>query len=225
MKKNGMKKLAVFLLALLMTALCLTACGGSKLTLTIADGNTKTEVEVGSGTKVSDILKAAGITLGDKDTCVPDLNAEITDSSIKITVNRYTEPAATEAPTAAEEVKEEKVTEKIAYSTREEYSSALYEGEREVTRKGVEGEREITYKVTYADGKETAREKISEKVIKEPVDEIVTIGTGSDNDGYDGSDESGRTEVSRVPYYDCDGSGHGYWEITYDDGSVEYEEF
>ncbi len=32
-------------------------------------------------------------------------------------------------------------------------------------------------------------------------------------------------EVSRVAYDDCDGSGHGYFEITYSDGSVKYEEY
>ena len=39
------------------------------------------------------------------------------------------------------------------------------------------------------------------------------------------STTAGRTEVSRSPFYDCDGSGHGYNEIVYSDGSIEYEEF
>lgn len=32
-------------------------------------------------------------------------------------------------------------------------------------------------------------------------------------------------EVSRQAFDDCDGSGHGFWEITYSDGSVAYEEY
>lgn len=32
-------------------------------------------------------------------------------------------------------------------------------------------------------------------------------------------------EVSREAYDDCDGSGHGYYEITYSDGSVAIEEY
>ena len=32
-------------------------------------------------------------------------------------------------------------------------------------------------------------------------------------------------EVSRQKFDDCDGSGHGYYEITYSDGSVAYEEY
>lgn len=34
-----------------------------------------------------------------------------------------------------------------------------------------------------------------------------------------------RMEVSRQAYDDCDGSGHGYFEITYSDGTVEIQEY
>ncbi len=34
-----------------------------------------------------------------------------------------------------------------------------------------------------------------------------------------------KTEVSRQAYDDCDGSGHGYYEITWSDGSVTYENY
>lgn len=34
-----------------------------------------------------------------------------------------------------------------------------------------------------------------------------------------------RTEVRREKYDDCDGSGHGYVEIYYSDGSMETEEY
>lgn len=37
--------------------------------------------------------------------------------------------------------------------------------------------------------------------------------------------ESEVYEVSRQKFDDCDGSGHGYYEITYSDGSVAYEEY
>lgn len=41
-----------------------------------------------------------------------------------------------------------------------------------------------------------------------------------------GSGSSGeKTEVSRQKYDDCDGSGHGYYEIIYSDGSTEIEEY
>ena len=34
-----------------------------------------------------------------------------------------------------------------------------------------------------------------------------------------------KTEVCRQAYDDCDGSGHGYYEITWSDGSVTYENY
>lgn len=38
-------------------------------------------------------------------------------------------------------------------------------------------------------------------------------------------DANGKTELRREDYPDCDGSGHGYREIYYSDGSVEIEEY
>lgn len=40
-----------------------------------------------------------------------------------------------------------------------------------------------------------------------------------------GNTAGGKTEVSRQAYDDCDGSGHGYYEITYSDGSTAIEEY
>lgn len=44
-----------------------------------------------------------------------------------------------------------------------------------------------------------------------------------DKKGDDTSDE--KTEVRREDFPDCDGSGHGYVEIHYSDGSTEIEEY
>ena len=41
----------------------------------------------------------------------------------------------------------------------------------------------------------------------------------------DGSGTGERTMIRREDYPDCDGSGHGYAEIYYSDGSVEIEEY
>ncbi len=49
--------------------------------------------------------------------------------------------------------------------------------------------------------------------------------TNSDADGKTDSDGEERTEVRREKYDDCDGSGHGYVEIYYSDGSMETEEY
>ena len=44
-------------------------------------------------------------------------------------------------------------------------------------KRGVKGTKTITWDITLTDGKETARTKKSEKVTKEPVEEIIEVGT------------------------------------------------
>lgn len=50
---------------------------------------------------------------------------------------------------------------------------------------------------------------------KEAVNQLVMQGTKP----------KGKTVVSRERVDDCDGSGHGYYIITYSDGSVEYQDY
>ncbi len=176
-----------------------------------ADGKTST---VGTtANTVKDFLSEQKITLGADDEVSPKLDAKLTDGA-KIVVKRV-------------EYKEEKRTETISYSTKEEYSDSLAAGTSKVTQEGAEGKKEVIYKVKYVDSKEASKEVVSEKIIKEPVDKIITYSSQSTNSGSGSGNNTsgGKTVVSKVPVYDCDGSGHGYYEITYSDGSMEYVEF
>ncbi len=65
----------------------------------------------------------------------------------------------------------------IPYSTTEKPDSSILVGERKTEQAGVEGEKQTTYNVTYSNGVEISREVASEVVIKEPVDEIILVGT------------------------------------------------
>lgn len=178
---------------------------------------------------VKDFLAEQNITLGENDEVSPKIEDKIEDG-LKITVKRV-------------EYKEEVKKESIDFETEEKQSSSLSSGETQVTQEGSKGEKEVTYKVKYVDGKEASREKVSEKVTKEPVNKIVTVGTATQNSSAQNSQTSqqnnnsnnsqsnqtatqgGKQVVSKQAVYDCDGSGHGYYVITYSDGSVEYEEF
>ncbi|MDK7294372.1 G5 domain-containing protein, partial [Streptococcus pasteurianus] len=53
----------------------------------------------------------------------------------------------------------------------------LEKGKEALIQKGEEGQREIVEEVTYTNGKETNRKQISDKVIKEAVEEIIVRGT------------------------------------------------
>ena len=68
-------------------------------------------------------------------------------------------------------------TEEIPYASRTEDNADLAEGTRNVKQAGVKGTKTITWDITLTDGKETARTKKSEKVTKEPVEEIIEVGT------------------------------------------------
>ena len=84
----------------------------------------------------------------------------------------------TEEPTTPKvEHQEITTTEEIPYASRTETNADLAEGTRNVKQAGVKGIKIITWDITLTDGKETARTKKSEKVTKEPVEEIIEVGT------------------------------------------------
>ncbi len=70
----------------------------------------------------------------------------------------------------------ETVNETIKFGYKTVKSDKLYKGESEVT-KGKNGEKEVVYKVTVVNGIVMNREVDSEKVIKEAVAQIETVGT------------------------------------------------
>lgn len=77
------------------------------------------------------------------------------------------------------------VTEPIPYRTVREPWSSLQVGEEISTGAGENGEKQIMYRITYTDGQETSREKVSETVTREPVDEYIAYGTFEPSYSYE----------------------------------------
>lgn len=343
MKAKSIFRTAASLLLVFLMVFSLAACSGAKVTVTVNDMGTTTDIEASVGMKISDVLAEGKITLGEKDETEPAADAQLTEDVKEIVIKRYakvtvvkgsdskevemvggtvedavkkagftlaegdktdadlkayvkdgmtvtitegktgvkvsitvdgkTNEVVTTAETVGDLLKEQKIqvgeddvmsekadapvkeglqltikrvtfkeetrTETVDYETEERYSDSLSEGESEVTQEGVEGEKEVVYKVKYVDGKESGSEKLSEKVTKEPVNKVVTYGTKQQEQAQpqqsyvqpdpqpdpEPEQPAGKTVVNKVPVYNCDGSGHGYYEIYYSDGSVEYEEF
>lgn len=75
------------------------------------------------------------------------------------------------------EIKHENVTSEIEYEIKEVENADVLKGEKVVSEKGVVGEITGTYEVTYIRGEETGRTQISETVTKEPITEVVQVGT------------------------------------------------
>ncbi len=126
-----------------------------------ADGK-KTSYAVTEGT-VKDALELAGVTLEGEDYTEPALDKTL-KKDMKIKVMRVTYKAETKA-------------EAIKFSTKEVKDKKLYEGETKVKTKGVDGVKEVSYSVKYVNGKEVERKKTDEKTVKEPVQQVVRVGT------------------------------------------------
>lgn len=85
-------------------------------------------------------------------------------------VDGYEEAPATETRTEVETVS-------IPFESTVMKDDSLPVGETRIVTEGVDGRKEITYEVTYVDGIETARRKVSERVTVEPVTKVVAEGT------------------------------------------------
>ena len=203
-KKNILRVICAVLV--ICFAVCgLSACGGSDqskdtVKVTIDDGGKKTEVEIAAGKTVADALSEAKITLGDQDTCEPKSDVTITADTKTITVKRAEK--ATEAPTEAPtekptEAPTEKPTEKATEAATEAQADDNEEQEQAPEDNGEEENADYGYE---------------------------DAGAGEDDGGAD-EDDGGVYEVRREAMPDCDGSGHGYYIITYSDGSTGTEEY
>ncbi|MDE6760047.1 MAG: ubiquitin-like domain-containing protein [Lachnospiraceae bacterium] len=150
---------------------------------------------------VQELLEEQRLTLGELDRVTPKRSADIKDGA-KVVVKRV-------------EIREIVETEPIAFETNITYSGSMLADTSQIIKEGIDGEKRVTYQVTYVDGKEESRKAVKEEIIKEAVVQEVVQG----------SKPRGKTVVSRQKVDDCDGSGHGFYIITYSDGSVEYQDY
>lgn len=143
-----------------------------------------------SKSKVSDILKENNIVILEDEEVVPSLDSNIDSAKVIKIQNKndmdIAESQKEEATIVSADIIDENVTlvekivveqEKIPYETVKKEVS-IKKGDKTtstVVQKGKNGIKEITYKVKYENDKEIERTKISEKVIKKPVDKIVEV--------------------------------------------------
>ena len=71
--------------------------------------------------------------------------------------------------------------EQVPYGTQTRQSNEYLQGVRKVIRAGTSGLRRTTYEVRVEDGKEVARHQVGSRVVREPVDQIVVVGTRPPN--------------------------------------------
>lgn len=113
--------------------------------------------------KIKDALAEAGVVLSHLDKIDPGKDEPVV-AGAKIEVTRI-------------EVEEVTKQEKIDFEMVEQEDKDLRWRKKEVKQEGVEGIKETTYRITYKNGKQDKKEKLSSKIIQEPVREIVRVGT------------------------------------------------
>ena len=127
---------------------------------------------------VKDMLVKEGITINNLDKVEPSVNTELS-KDLKIKITRVHEKTIVEK-------------EPIEFETETKEDKNLDKGVKKTTQEGVNGEKEVTIKIVMEDGQEVSREVVESKVVKEPVNQIITKGTkeklvlsrGNDNINY-----------------------------------------
>lgn len=97
-------------------------------------------------------------------------------------------------------------TQTIAFDTEEVRDNTVFRGTEEVRTAGVPGIRTLTYELTFTDGVQTAKVFKSSAVTREPVTEVIAIGTKPPprcNPNYEGACVPIASDV------DCEGTGDG----------------
>ncbi len=96
----------------------------------------------------------------------------------------------------------------VRYGERTVKDSSLAEGKRVVRTKGVNGVRTLTYEVTTTDGVRTAKKLVKSAVTKQPVTQVVAVGTKKPQSSKCDPNYSGCVPIASD--VDCaGGSGNG----------------
>lgn len=138
-----------------------TACSTNKRVVILVDGQ-RLVLETRAPT-VGELLREQKIVLGDQDRVEPPDYTPI-ERTATVQIVRV----AIKTETTREPVEFERLY------TREEN---LPEGQVRVSTLGANGEAEIDYQVTLEDGRQVSRREIARRVLHEPVNELLMIGT------------------------------------------------
>ncbi|HHX58338.1 MAG TPA: DUF348 domain-containing protein [Candidatus Moranbacteria bacterium] len=127
---------------------------------------------------VTEALGEAGVSLAPLDKINLTKSAPLV-SGAKIEVTRI----------EIEDVEEE---ERIDFEIKEKEDPKVKWRTKEIKQKGIAGKKIIKYQITYKNGEQVSKKKVSEKITQRPVDEIVSVGTKV---------TVGKTQAGRASWY------------------------
>lgn len=137
------------------------AVSTTKPVTVIVDGQRLTATT--NAATVSDVLTSMGVSLGERDAVSMPLSAPSVDGML-LAVTRLNAGDGTEKQV-------------VPFKTVEKKDTTLLEGEKKVLQAGVVGVKEVTFTASVLNGKEISRTVEKETVLRQPVSEIVAIGT------------------------------------------------
>jgi len=129
------------------------------------DGETR-DIKASPNATVSDALREAGVTLGDRDRVNPPTFSRLAPETT-ITIVRVTEDTTA-------------IQEPIPYERRTTLNDDLPAGQQKLLQAGTNGIAEITFRVTYEDDVEVSRNEIRRVVVVSPQPEVIMIGSQGD---------------------------------------------
>ena len=196
MKKNkkvfpAIRIILSLIALILMSGVGVMAVTTKVRTIDIKLSNGYTMTVLTNKAKVADILKENNVLLQEDEKVKPAESENLTDEK-EIVISNKSKQEVQVAKVSESGVesnldsllkaydsiteKIEKRKEEIPFKTiKKDISDGAKSVKNKVIRKGENGIKEITYKVKYQNSTEIERKKISEKVIKKPVDKIVQV--------------------------------------------------
>ena len=236
MKKRKNKTFSMIKMTLTIIALFLMSGVGvmamtsktNKVDIMLSDGYELTVLT--SKTKVSEILKDNNIVVSEDEKVTPKESENITEDG-KIVISNKSKQEIQVAKVSESGIettldtllkayddvveKIEVKREEIPYETvKKDISDGAKSTKNKVLQEGENGIKEITYKVKYQNSTEIKRTKISEKIIKKPVDKIVQVRsnvTSRSSDSIRGSElpstsissesSKGKTKIYKITAY------------------------
>ncbi len=142
------------------SGLALTITTPKNVTVNV-DGGSKTVAS--TGPTVADALQQLEVTLGAQDRVNPAPETPLTEG-LAVTINRVGKKSVSE-------------TQAVAFGVTNQDDATLAKGTRKTTTKGVAGEQSVTFDEVWVDGKLESRNQTGASVTKNPVGQVVAVGT------------------------------------------------
>jgi uncharacterized protein YabE (DUF348 family) len=133
-------------------------------TLKVKLGQHKMVKETVTALTVEDALDELGVKVGKRDETTPAPQHTLSDGDKLVF-------------TDVKIVRKHVDGEAIDFGTVEQQDSSMYDGETSVVRAGQTGLRDVTYRIVYRNGEVSVRKVLHQHVVRQPVDEIVKVGT------------------------------------------------